>query len=173
MDKQGGFDMIKRLLISAAMVMLLASSAWATGTVTGAKGNIFSGFNGQTCILNVVADGSAGTVPDTVISTTGCGNMTGFLTEVYVTVGSPAPTAGYKVYVYKSSTVDILGGVGVGLSATGNEDYIPKDSGGTSVATKSIDTTDATLHIVGPSGASIGNGAIVKIYLVIGAEYNK
>jgi hypothetical protein len=165
--------MTKRVIIAAVMVMLLAGSVWAGGSVTGASGSTFNGFNGQTCILNVVADSSTGTVPDTLISNTACGRMTGFLTEWYDTTGTPQPTNGYKVYIYRAGTVDILGGTGVGLTNGGNEDYLPKDSSSSSFATKAIDTADATLHIVGPSTTSIGNSAAVKIYLIIGAGYNK
>ncbi len=107
---------MKRLFLALLLVLLLATSSFAVGTVAITYSNIFVDNQRTRTILTIswVADAAAATVPSTTIpyQVANRYNVMGwYLYSAETNPGSMAPTDNYDIVINDADSVDISGGL--------------------------------------------------------------
>lgn len=151
--------MVRRLLALCALVLGLAASLSAAGTIAQASnttGNI------RKITFTCTADASDGSFPSTVITT----KFEGRLIALETNPGSTAPTDNYDIAITDGEGVDVLQGVGANRD-TANSEVAQIVVSGTSLRPVVDETDTLTLAITGNSVNSAT--VVITLYYALGA----
>ena len=139
---------MKKILLIATILILLASSAWATavGTIT-QQVNFFRNPNFAVLTLTCVGSSDDGTFPSTALSAdtlTKVGDY--FITEVRTYPGSVNPTASYDIVFNDAGGLDLMGGNLIDRSASAAQRVFPASYPVPIANDMTVVITNSTVH---------------------------
>jgi len=116
--------MKKRMLLTGMILLLMATSSWGAGTVTGQTAITTVGNNVYKIVLSCTGDSGDGTIPDTTLVDFSKYGLYVYRVIIENLAADANVTADSDVYLKDADGTDLLGGQGVDQLDDSTRNYI-------------------------------------------------